>query len=408
MKYNGNNMIDVKRSNRSAVLRLLHEHSGMSRKRLAETTQLTPAAITKITAKLLEEGIISEGNSLESTSAGRREVIVEIDGRSLCALGIQINRRTAVLSAAWIDGTVIFVEELDKPECVDADKLCEDLSSKIMELADEKQVPRDKIIALGIAVRGVVSGDGQILIKSFDAINQSNYPLRKKMEALTGLHVVVVNNACALLLSHMFLDNNHDSLKTRFLIRCEDGIGASLSINDTIFHGSTGQCSEIGHVPVVRRGGKTCHCGKSGCLETIASPYAILDDANEILSEKNTPILWRTSQSKCGENITLEDVINAARGGDAMVAEIVDRAVSALSAALKSVIYIIDPDEIILYGILFDSQYYMAKLIAEMGEGVDSGHTTSIKKSPYNHSLDSICGCLIVFDDFIKNGGMEY
>ena len=40
--------MSVKRSNRSAALRILHEKGAMSRKRLAENMHLTPAAITKI------------------------------------------------------------------------------------------------------------------------------------------------------------------------------------------------------------------------------------------------------------------------------------------------------------------------------------------------------------------------
>lgn len=42
MIYEGDNMMGIKRTNRSAALRLLHERGSMSRKRLAESTKLTP------------------------------------------------------------------------------------------------------------------------------------------------------------------------------------------------------------------------------------------------------------------------------------------------------------------------------------------------------------------------------
>ena len=48
MPYQGDNLISVKRGNRSAALGILHEKGAMSRKRLAEHMNLTPAAITKI------------------------------------------------------------------------------------------------------------------------------------------------------------------------------------------------------------------------------------------------------------------------------------------------------------------------------------------------------------------------
>ena len=59
-------MMGVKRNNRSATLRILHEKGDMSRKRLAEYMKLTPPAITKIVAELLEEGWQSFGYNLDT------------------------------------------------------------------------------------------------------------------------------------------------------------------------------------------------------------------------------------------------------------------------------------------------------------------------------------------------------
>ena len=74
MPYQGDNLISVKRGNRSAALGILHEKGAMSRKRLAEHMNLTPAAITKIVGEMLEEGLLLEGEVLQSSGAGRREI----------------------------------------------------------------------------------------------------------------------------------------------------------------------------------------------------------------------------------------------------------------------------------------------------------------------------------------------
>ena len=78
MPYEGDNMMDIKRTNRSAALRILHEKGGMSRKRLAENIKLTPAAITKIVGEMLGEGLLVESGTVPSESAGRREILVEL------------------------------------------------------------------------------------------------------------------------------------------------------------------------------------------------------------------------------------------------------------------------------------------------------------------------------------------
>lgn len=405
MQYKGDNLSGVKRANRSAVLRILHERGGMSRKRLAEKIELTPAAITKIVSEMIDEGLLAEGCALKSEGAGRREVNIEINPQARCALGLFINLNQAVLSALWLDGTVIFSESIATGSRISAEALVAQLCSKLMELSAEHGISRSKILGIGIAVRGITSADGLTVKDSFGALDTEDCPLAEMVEKASGLKVVMANNVRALLAAHVFM-SGVDDFRSRFFLRCEYGIGAALSIDNRIWHGYTEQCAEIGHVPFIRRGGKPCSCGKSGCLETVASPTAIVDDALAILSPSETPVLWQISQSHGTGEISLEDVFTAARNGDAGVAEIVERAVIALSSALKSVIYIIDPEEIVLYGRMFNNSYYLDKLLAEMHEGVDSRHGTQILVSPFNRLLEDRAAGLLMIESFMKNGGI--
>ena len=96
MLHEGDNMMGVKRTNRSAALRILHEQGSISRKRLAESIKLTPAAITKIVGEMIAEGIVVEGRTLPSDGVGRREVMVELNSRARCALGVLINLNQAL------------------------------------------------------------------------------------------------------------------------------------------------------------------------------------------------------------------------------------------------------------------------------------------------------------------------
>ena len=70
------------------------------------------------------------------------------------------------------------------------------------------------------------------------------------------------------------------------------------------------------------------------------------------LTEERRKSLVKDVKKKGEDVLQLElaDVFAAAKNGDAQVAEIVDRAASALAMALKSVIYLVDPAKIALYG----------------------------------------------------------
>ena len=406
MYHEGDNMMGVKRTNRSAVLSILHQQGGLSRKRLAESIRLTPAAITKIVGELMEERLLLEGHTLTGGGAGRKEVLLQLNPRAYCALGLFINLSQAMISAVWLDGTVIFSQELELESGVPANKLTERLAAKLTELIALHSMPRQQILGLGVAIRGITSEDGMRVKNSFGVFEDENYPLAQRLSKLTGFQVVMANNVRALFAAQMFMAREKD-LTSQFFLRCEYGIGASLSIQDKIWCGSSQQCAEIGHIPVVRRGGKPCSCGKCGCLETIASPSAILEDALAALSPETTPILWAVSLKKGREKLALEDVLEAARNSDAGAAAIVDRAVEALSSALKAVIYILDPGKIVLYGRMFENSYYLARLLSDLGEGVDAGHTVPVEKSQYNQLLEDKAAGLLMVEHFFANGGMK-
>ncbi len=405
MIYEGDNMMGIKRTNRSAALWLLHERGSMSRKRLAESTRLTPAAITKIVGEMIADGLVCEGEPLPGSGVGRREVTVELNAHARCALGVLINLRQAILSAVWLDGSVIFSEELVlEPQC-GADDTVRQLSARLMELAEQNRLKRELIIGLGIAIRGVTSPNGRVIRNSFGALDARDYPMCARFEELTGLPCVMSNNVRALFAAQMFKSRD-DDLTSQFFLRCEYGIGASLSINGRIWRGSSEQCAEIGHIPVIKRGGKPCSCGKSGCLETIASPTAILSSALALLSPEETPVLWNICKGRDVSEITIDDVFNAAQSGDFEVAQLVDTAIAALASALKSVIYTLDPGKLVLYGRMFENPYYLTKLMAEMREGVDSGHNIPIEKSLYNQTLENSAAGLLMVESFFEAGGI--
>jgi glucokinase len=276
-----------------------------------------------------------------------------------------------------------------------------------MELVRENGISRERISGLGIAIRGITSEDGRTVRNSFGALAETDYPLCEAFEAETGIHTTMENNVRSLLAAQMFLAKDGVSSGAQFFVRCDTGIGAALYIDGEIWHGVTAQCAEIGHIPVIRRGGKPCHCGKSGCLETIASPGSIREDAIAMLSEEKTPLLWRKYRDRDTESLSVFDVFAAASNGDQGASEIVDRAIQALGTAIKAAIYLVDPGKIVLYGSLFEDSYYLSRLISELQEGVDARHDVVIEKSKFNQQLEDRAACLLAVQNFIDNGGIR-
>ena len=400
----GDNMMRLKRQNRAALLRCLHRFGGLSRKRLAQELGLTPAAITKIASELLAEGLIREDGPMASNAVGRREITLTLNPGARCALGVWLGLGRAVLSAVRLDGEVLFSETVDLAAPAQAEPTVRELSRRLLKLVSEHGIERERILGLGIAVRGMIGKDARTAVSSFGALDAENFPLCERFEALTGFPSVLSNNVRALFAAELFFarEAQTDSV---FFVRCASGIGAALAVRGQILSGSRGQCAEIGHIPVIRQGGKPCHCGKSGCLETIASPAAITEDARALFSRERTPLLFARTDGR-RDAVTLNDVLDAAPGGDAGAAAITERAVETMANALKTVVYLIDPARIVLYGPIFDHPYFLSRLKAEMAIGVDAAHAVPMEKSRFNNALENKAAGLLAVAQFMEHGGL--
>lgn len=404
MNHRGDNMSTVKRYNRSVILRLLHEHGGLSRKRMAEKMSLTPAAITMIVSEMISEGLLYEYAALESNgSVGRKEIAIKINLKNFIALGVSINLQEVLLSATTLDGELLFSEAVPCRAGLPVIEALEMISERLPALLQSKKIEQQSIIGLGVAVRGTVDENKQKSINTFGALAETGVPLASLVAERTGFHVTMDNNVRSMFRAHMYFSTEHAS--SLFFIRCEKGIGAAISADHRILAGSSGMCSEFGHIPIVENGGKQCRCGKTGCLETIASPMAICEDVSSVYSAEGTPRLYALTGGHCNR-VTLPLIMDSAAMGDLAVDAIVQNAASKLSSAIKAVVYTLDPSNVVLYGSIFELAYYYESLQDHLKVGFDRGNGSEYaKKSCFNLELEEKAACVIAIDAFYKNGG---
>jgi len=118
----------------------------------------------------------------------------------------------------------------------------------------------------------VVDADGTIRW----AVNLAwqDLPLAKILEERHGLPAVVANDSRAAALA-TYLFGGDERPQNLVVIKVGRGVGAGLILRDQLFGGDGDGAGEIGHV-VVDPDGIECHCGRFGCLETVASVPAVL------------------------------------------------------------------------------------------------------------------------------------
>lgn len=137
-------------------------------------------------------------------------------------------------------------------------------------------------------------------------------------------------------------------MKNFIVITLGTGVGSGIVINDQLVYGHDGFAGELGHVTMVRgEEGRTCGCGRTGCLECYCSATGVARTAREILAKTEKPSLLRELDP---EKIQSLDVSIAAGKGDKVAQEIFDFTGKMLGEACADFAAFSSPEAFIFFG----------------------------------------------------------
>ncbi|MDG4655529.1 ROK family glucokinase [Ectobacillus antri] len=211
------------------------------------------------------------------------------------------------------------------------------IDKKLHELGEMKQ----RLLGIGMGAPGPVDLTTGVI---YEAINLGwkNYPLKDLLEVETGLPVIVDNDANIAALGEMWKGAG-EGAKDLVCVTLGTGVGGGVIANGEIVHGVSGAAGEIGHITVVPHGGAPCNCGKTGCLETVASATGIARLAREALAKSEE------SQLSQLEMVTSKDVFEAAEA-DALAKQVVEEMASYLGLAIANISNIMNPEKVVIGG----------------------------------------------------------
>jgi glucokinase len=178
-------------------------------------------------------------------------------------------------------------------------------------------------------------------------------------EAMNGLPVALTNDANAAAVGEMTYGAAR-GMKNFIMITLGTGVGSGIVINGDVVYGHDGFAGELGHVAAVRNNGRTCNCGKTGCLETYASATGVARTAREWLEMSDEPSVLRSLDS-----IASKDVYDAAKEGDKLALKIFEFTGKMLGRSFADFIAFSAPEAIVLFGGLARAKEFLTAPIEE-------------------------------------------
>ena len=127
------------------------------------------------------------------------------------------------------------------------------------------------------------------------------------------------------------------------------GVGGAVVFDGVEWEGR-GAAGEIGHM-VVKQGGRTCPCGRHGCMEAYAGRGAMQARAHHLHHDRHRKTVLFHLMHKKGKPVLTSSVwAKALEDSDGLAHELIDEAVEAIACATASSVNLLDVDRVVLGG----------------------------------------------------------
>ena len=274
-------------------------------------------------------------------------------------IGIDMGGTNTAFGIVDARGNVIASDSIKTAKHSNIDDYIDELYNEITRIMDAVGA-EDKINGIGIGAPNANYYTGVIE----DGVNlpwPTPIPLADIVTKKFGIPCIITNDANAAAIGEMTYGAAR-GMKNFIMITLGTGVGSGIVINGQMVYGHDGFAGELGHVTVKRNNGRTCGCGRTGCLEAYCSATGVARTAREFLD-------IRKDKSKLREldpdSITSKDVYDAAMAGDKLAKEIFDYTGTILGEALADFTAFSSPEAFVIFGGLAKSGDLIMKPIQE-------------------------------------------
>jgi N-acetylglucosamine repressor len=317
--------------NRALILDLIRKKSGIPRVEIARALHLSRVTVSSIINTLLEEELVDEiGKGNAGQTGGRKPILLKLNTSLRFAAAVDIGTTTTATAISDLSGKIIHKRQVPTSKKHSVSSITAQAVKEAEKAIAEAGIQMEACIGLGVSVAGTVD-KARGFISFSPAFKWHDVHITGEMERQIDLPVITENCTRLMLLGEMW-HGAAQSSRNVFLINIGYGVGSALIIDGKLFN----HHSEFGHTVITKRA-VPCNCGKIGCIEAVASSYAVEKTANQVLKESSG---W----------ITARQLGEMARAGNDRALSIFNDAGRYLGRASSIIASTFYPEKIILSG----------------------------------------------------------
>ena len=292
---------------------------------------------------------------------------------SQLVVGIDVGGQTTKLGVVDARGTVLAQTVIRTDTYDQVEPYIAELAEAVKKLIKESGT-EGKVRGVGVGAPNGNYYTGTIENAPNLLWGRQKVEFAKLLNEALDLPVALTNDANAAAVGEMTYGAAR-GMKNFIMITLGTGVGSGIVINGEVVYGHDGFAGELGHTIAVRNNGRSCGCGRTGCLETYCSATGVARTAREWLELSDEPSVLRSLDS-----IASKDVYEAAKEGDKLALKIFEFTGKILGRSFADFIAFSAPEAIVLFGGLARSKEFLLEpMETAMNENVLSLWKNKVK-----------------------------
>lgn len=327
-----------------AILRLIRDGRATSRAALAKSTGLSPSTVAARIEGLIEQGHVIEVGEGHSRGGRRpRRLEIRADKGVVGCIDLGVDR--ASFGLFDLAGALIAERHVDLDIAAGPSEILPFSTAQLDEMVQEaKGLDSSQLRGISVGVPGPVSSTTSRIIAPSRMPGWNGVSVREVIQQALEVPVIVNNDANLMAAGELLDGDDPLNFANQILVKVGSGIGCGIIAGGELYTGSNGWAGDISHVAVQGAPAVPCSCGRTGCLDVLASGNALVREMQD--SGYDVP--------------TVEAMIALARDSHPVATGLLRGAGVMTGGVLATIINFFNPDRLVLGGVLADSAVFVA------------------------------------------------
>ncbi len=352
----------VRQINLSVIMHQLRKNAPVSRAALAQTTGLNKTTVSSLVHELIQRKFVREvGYESPGRGAGRLAMLLTLNPDAGYIVSAEIGVDCISVICTNFTPEIVWRSQVNINGTMSQRVMLDHALALLHQAVEEGEKTAGRLLGLAVGVPGLVDLNSGILLFAPNP-GWKNIPLRSILEEEFHCLVFVENEASMAALGEHYY-GAAQGFEEVLYISAGIGVGGGLIHNGHVYRGTSGVAGEVGHM-VFNPEGELCSCGSRGCWETEVSQRALFRTIEQALEEGRSS---QAAEPAGGDlqNLSLPLVVQAARSGDAVCLEALEKTGRLLGKGAASLVNALNPELVILGGPLSLAGEFLLPLIEE-------------------------------------------